>query len=73
MLLPEMRAVHGRTINVIRKRERRELRLTDGTIRCRAKAALVTDEKIVVTLYLKFDPKEKPDAHSATAPASHGQ
>lgn len=70
MLLREMSAVHGRTIAVIRKREHRELRLDDGIIRCRTKAAIVTDEKVTVTLYLKFDPKEKPDAHQATVPAA---
>lgn len=59
MLVPEMRAVHARTIGVIRKKERRALRLEDGTIRCRAKAALhLEDGPVIVTLYLKFDPKE---------------
>lgn len=66
MLVPEMRRVNARTINVIRKKERRALRLEDGTIRCRRKVALVTERTVFVTLYLKFDPKEKPDAHRTT-------
>lgn len=53
-----MARVNGRTINVIRKRERRALRLTDGVIRCKRKVAFVVDETVIVTLYLKFQPKE---------------
>lgn len=60
MLLPEMARVNGRTINVIRKRERRALRLDDGVIRCRRKVAFVIDDTVICTLILKFEPKEAP-------------
>ncbi|QNJ55574.1 hypothetical protein SEA_PHINKY_83 [Microbacterium phage Phinky] len=60
VLLPEMARVNGRTINVIRKRERRALRLDDGVIRCRRKVAFVVDDTVIVTLFLKFEPKEAP-------------
>lgn len=63
MLLPEMARVNGRTINVIRKRERRALRLDDGVIRCRRKLAYVIDDVVIVTLFLKFEPKEA-DPHA---------
>lgn len=61
MLLPEMRAVSARTMGVIRKRERRALRLDDGVIRYRMKAPplhLDDDGIVIVTLHLKFDPKD---------------
>jgi hypothetical protein len=59
MLLPEMSAVSGRTIQVIRRRERRALRLDDGEIRVMRKAALVVDDTVIVTLYTKFVPKRE--------------
>lgn len=59
MLVPEMRRVNGRTIQVIRKQERRALRLDDGVIRCRSRNTFVLDGVVICTLYLKFDPKEK--------------
>ncbi|QUE25366.1 hypothetical protein SEA_FIZZLES_72 [Microbacterium phage Fizzles] len=59
MLFPEMVAVNVRTITVIRKRERRALRLDDGVIRCRRKGDLMaaSDDTVVCTLYLKYEPK----------------
>lgn len=62
MLLPEMAYVNGRTISVIRRKERRALRLDDGTIRCRTRVGVVLDDRTVMcALYLKFEPrKEKP-------------
>lgn len=60
VMLSEMAAVPERTIMVIRRRERRDLRLDDGVIRCRVKArAWTNDERPIVSLLLKFDPKEK--------------
>lgn len=59
MLVPEMRRVNGRTIQVIRKQERRALRLDDGVIRCRSRNTFVLDGVVICTLYLKFEPKTK--------------
>lgn len=60
MLIPEMASVPDRTIATIRRRERRELRLADGTIRCRRKATVWLDDGTVkCTLILKYEPKEK--------------
>ncbi|QNL30040.1 hypothetical protein SEA_RUDY_70 [Microbacterium phage Rudy] len=60
LLLPEMAKVNARTVMVIRKRERRALRLDDGVIRCRIKAGYVDETgAVIATLYLKFDTKEK--------------
>lgn len=60
MLFPEMSAVPDRTIATIRRRERRELRLDDGVVRCRRKATAWTDDGTVLcTLFLKLDLKEK--------------
>lgn len=51
----ELAAVSTRTIQVIRKKERRQLRLDDGIIRVRARAG---GGELPVTLAIKFDPKE---------------
>ncbi|QWY80155.1 hypothetical protein SEA_SALLYK_75 [Microbacterium phage SallyK] len=60
LLLPEMAKVNARTVMVIRKRERRALRLDDGVIRCRIKAGYVDETgAVIATLYLKLDTKEK--------------
>lgn len=60
-LLPEMRRVNVRTINVIRKRERRALRIPDGVVRCRVKTPILVDGVAVCTLYLKLETtKESP-------------
>lgn len=59
ILFPEMSSVSDRTIDVIRKRRRRALRINDGIIRCRRKTTVWTDEGTVrCTLFLSFDPKE---------------
>lgn len=64
LLLPELAHVSGRTIDVIRRRERHALRLDDGVIRCRRKAALVhEDGSVVVTLAVKFSPKKPKEDH----------
>lgn len=65
MLLSEMAHVSDRTIQVIRKRERRALRIDDGVIRCRRKAtAWLPDGTVRCTLFLKFEPKkEKQDGN----------
>lgn len=62
MLLTEMSHVNARTVNVIRKKERRALRLPDGTIRCSMRAGVIVNGVAYCTLYLKFQPhtKEKP-------------
>lgn len=61
LLVPEMAKVSARTVTVIRRKERRALRLTDGVIRCRIKAGYVDETGAVIcTLFLKFVPKEKP-------------
>jgi len=60
MLLPEMAAVPERTVEVIRRRERRALRLTDGVIRCTRTHSTTIQGRTTVTLQLKFSPKEKP-------------
>lgn len=58
MLLPEMRSVRPRTIEVIRRRERRQLRLDDGKIYCRVRAATRLDDGSErCTLVLRFVPK----------------
>lgn len=57
LVLPELANVSGRTIEVIRRRERATLRLEDGVIRCRIKAAVAQqDGSVLVTLVTKFDP-----------------
>lgn len=60
MLLPEMRRVNARTVNVIRKQERRALRLRDGIIRCRMRSPFIENDTAYGALYLKFEPKEAP-------------
>lgn len=59
LLFPEMGAASLRTIQVIRRRERRALRLDDGVIRCRRKSIVKIGDEITVTLFLSFQPKEK--------------
>jgi hypothetical protein len=59
LLLPEMANVSDRTIQVIRRRERRALRLEDGRIQCRRKATVWTDAGVRCTLYLRFKPKKE--------------
>ncbi|UUG69636.1 hypothetical protein SEA_FRANSOYER_71 [Microbacterium phage Fransoyer] len=71
MLLSEMSYVNARTIQVIRKQERRALRLTDGVIRCRPKGLVLLedDRTVMCALYLKFDPKkERPHAGQPQPP-----
>jgi hypothetical protein len=58
MSVPEMAMVPARTLTVIRKRERRGLRLNDGVIRARVRATAVLDGQTLCTLWLKFEPKE---------------
>ena len=60
ILLPEMSSVPERTVEVIRRRERRALRLDDGVIRCTRTARAVVKGQARVALQLKFVPKEKP-------------
>lgn len=67
MLPSEMSYVNARTIAVVRKQERRALRLTDGVIRCRARNYVILEDgkTVMCALYLKFQPtKERPhDEH----------
>ena len=57
-LLPEMRSVRPRTIDTIRRKERRQLRLDDGAIYCRVRAATrLEDGTERCTLMLRFVPK----------------
>lgn len=59
ILFPEMASVTERTIVVIRRRQRRQLRLDDGIIRCRRKTTTWTDEGTIrCTLLLRYEPKE---------------
>lgn len=63
MLPSETSYVNARNIAVVRKMERRALRLDDGTIRCRARNMVVLEdgETVMCALYLKFQPtKERP-------------
>jgi hypothetical protein len=53
-----MAMVPARTLTVIRKRERRQLRLDDGVIRARVRATAVLEGQTLCTLWLKFEPKE---------------
>lgn len=58
MLLPEMRSVAPRTIEVIRRQQRRQLRLEDGKIYCRMRAVTQLDDGTErCTLVLRFIPK----------------
>jgi hypothetical protein len=59
VLVPEMARVRDRTIQTIRKRERRALRLDDGIIQCRRKATVKIDGVVYCTLYLRFRPHPK--------------
>lgn len=59
MALPDLARVSGRTIDTIRRKERRALRMDDGEIRVRRIAALPTEDGVLVTLSAKFHPKEK--------------
>lgn len=69
ILMPEMAAVPERTIETIRRRRRRALRIEDAVIRVRQRAALtMPDGKVTVTLALMYERKE-PDAEDATAPS----
>lgn len=62
VVLPEMAAVPARTIAVIRRRERRALRIDGGVVRCRVKARAWTDDgREIVSLSLKFERKKAPD------------
>jgi len=66
MLLSEMSYVNDRTIQTVRLRERRALRLDDGVIRCRARSAVLLEDgqTVMCALYLKFEPRKRtPDAH----------
>lgn len=60
-ILPtELAATPARTIMVIRRRERRALRLDDGVIRCRVKARAWTQSgQEICTLMVRFDRKER--------------
>lgn len=61
ILFPEMANVSDRTIDTIRKRRRRQLRIDDGIIRCRRKATTWTEDGTVrCTLFLRLDLKETP-------------
>jgi hypothetical protein len=62
MLFGALSAVPDRTIATIRRRERHALRLDDGVIRVRRKATVVVDDRVLCTLYVKFETKEKPHA-----------
>lgn len=58
---PELAAVSQRTVAVIRRRERRILRMDDGVLRCRVKAGVTLMGVTTVTLFVKFEKKkEKP-------------
>lgn len=61
---PELASTPSRTIVVIRRRQRRALRLDDGILRCRVKARAWVNDREVVTLSIRFDKKET--AHDGT-------
>lgn len=70
-----MAYVNARTIQVIRRKERRALRLDDGVIRCQRKTAILLEdgETVMCALFLKFVPKKaKPHAEvpSSIQPAA---
>jgi len=57
--LPDLAKVSARTIETIRRKERRALRMDDGEIRVRRHAAVVVGDDVLVTLSAQFHPKEK--------------
>ena len=59
LALPEMAAVPERMVDVIRRRQRHALRLTDGVIRCRVQASIINEGRMTCTLILKFEPKKE--------------
>jgi hypothetical protein len=59
MLLSELASVSDRTIQTVRLKERKALRMDDGEIRVRRKSVAVdTQGRTIVTLYAQFKPKE---------------
>lgn len=56
----ELAAVRERTVEVIRRRQRRHLRLPDGVLRCRVKAGVTVHGVTLVTLMVKFEKKGVP-------------
>lgn len=59
-LLPiELAAVSLRTVQVIRRRERRALRLSHGKIYCRVKGKLKLGDAEVCTLFVRYQPTKE--------------
>lgn len=68
MMLPQMRDVDLRMVDIIRSRRRHALRMDDGVIRCRVKARYLADNgRVRCALLLKFEthPPREGDADGA--------